>query len=60
MHGFDTRRRKIMSHTRAKSWSRAPGHSAWLKSVSRTITMQCLTLAALTTAEKRTLMPDLT
>ena len=38
--------------------SRAPGHSACLKSMSRTMTMEGLTLAAITAAEKRTLMLD--
>ena len=48
------------SHWSMKSRSRAPGHSACLKSISRTITRQGLTLAAITTTEKRTLMLDST
>ena len=40
--------------------SRVPGHSACLKSMSRTITMQGLTLAAIIATEKRTLMLDST
>ena len=47
------------SHSSMKSRSRALGHSACLKSMSRTITMQGLTLAAITTSEKHTLMLDL-
>ena len=40
------------SHLSAKSRSRSPGHSGCLKSISRTITMQGLTLAAITVTEK--------
>ena len=46
------------SRLSAKSRSTAPGQSACLKSMLRTITMQGLTLAAITAAEKRTLMLD--
>ena len=42
------------SHSSAKSRSRAWGHNARLKSMSRTITMQGLTLAAITVSEKST------
>ena len=38
-----------------KCRSRAPGHGACLKSVSRTITMQGFILAAITAAEKCTI-----
>ena len=44
----------------AKSRSRAPGVSAYLKSMPRTISIQGLTLAAITAAEQRTLMLDST
>ena len=43
------------SHSGAKSRSRAPGNSVCLKSISMTITMQSLTLAAITASEKHTL-----
>ena len=43
-----------------KSRSRALGHSAYLKRMSRTIMMQDLTLIALTTTDKYTLMLDST
>ena len=33
-----------------------PGDSVWSKSMPRTITMQCFTLAAITAAEKHTLL----
>ena len=48
------------SHKSAKSRSRAPGHSGCLKSMSRTITIQGLTLAAITAAGKCPLMLDST
>ena len=38
------------------SRSRASGHSVCLKSMSWTITMQCLTHAAITASQKHTLM----
>ena len=47
-------------HWSAKSMSRASCHSACLKSMSRTITMQGLKLAAITAAEKCTLMLEST
>ena len=40
------------SHSRTRSRSRASGHTACLKTISRTITMQGLTLTAITTSEK--------
>ena len=43
-----------------KCRSRAPAHGAWLKSVSRTITMQGFILPAITAAEKCTLYLDST
>ena len=46
------------SHSSAISGSNAPGHSVCLKSMSRTITMQGLTLAAITASQKHTLMQD--
>ena len=50
------------SHWGLKSKSRAPGHSVCLKSMSRTTTMQGLTLAAtcITASEKHILMLDST
>ena len=42
------------SHSRAKSRSRALGHSACFKSMPMTITVQGLTLTAIITSEKRT------
>ena len=45
-------------HSSAKSRSRTPGHSACLKSMSRTIAMQGLALAAITASEKHILMLD--
>ena len=48
------------SHWSAKSRSGAQGHSAFLKSMMKTNTMQGLTLAAITTTQKRTLMLDST
>ena len=50
----------MLDSTSAKSMSREPGHSAYLKSMSRTITIRGLTLAAISAAEKRTLMLDST
>ena len=46
------------SHSSVKSRSRPPGHSACLKSMSRTITMQGMTLASMSALEKHTLMLD--
>ena len=43
-----------------KCRSRAPAHGAWLKSVSRTITMQGFILTAITAVEKCTLFLDWT
>ena len=40
------------SHWSAKSRSKAPGHSACLKTIFRTITMQGLTLTVITALEK--------
>ena len=40
--------------TRAKSRSRTLGHSVCMKSISRTTTMQSLTLTAITVSEKST------
>ena len=52
---------KIMTnHWSAKSKSRALGHSECLKTMSRTITMQGFTLAAITASKKCILMQDLT
>ena len=48
------------SYFSMKSKSRAQGHSACLKDMSRTITMQGLSLAAITNLEKHTLMLDST
>ena len=48
------------SHWNAKSRSRAPDHSACLKKMLTTITVQGLILAAITSTEKCTLMLDLT
>ena len=42
------------SHPSMKSRSRALGHSDCLRSISRTITMQGLTLAAISVLEKST------
>ena len=47
-----------IGHSSMKSRSRAPGHTACLKSMSRTITMQVLTHPAITASEKCTLMLD--
>ena len=44
--------------TGARNLGQGVGHSACLESMSRTITMQGLTLTAITTTEKRTLMLD--
>ena len=38
----------------------APGHGACLKGMSRAITLQCFTLAAITTAKKHILIQDST
>ena len=46
------------SHSSMTSRSRVSGHSACLKSMLRTITMQGLTLTAITASEKYTLMLD--
>ena len=43
------------SYSRVKSRSRAPGHNVCLRSMSRIITMQDLTLAAIFASEKRAL-----
>ena len=48
------------SHSSMKSRSKALSHSACLKSIPRTITVQGLTFAAITAAEKHTLMLILT
>ena len=48
------------SHLSSKSRSRTPVHSACLKGMSRTITMQSMTLASMTASEKGTLMLDST
>ena len=48
------------SHSSAISRSMAPEHNVYLKSMSRTITMQGLTLAAITASQQRTLMLDST
>ena len=47
---------KSQSHSSAKSKSRLTSHSACLKSMSRIITMQGVTLASVTASKKRTLM----
>ena len=47
-------------HWSAKSRSRTLGHNACLKSMSRTITVQGLTLAAIIAAENGTLLLDST
>ena len=44
------------SHWSVKCSSRAPGHSASLKGMLRTITMHGLSLAAIIAAEKQTLL----
>ena len=50
--------KSLQSHRSMKSRSRAPGHSVCLKNMLRTITMQGLTLAAITASQKHTLMLD--
>ena len=49
---FDVKLRQ--SHLSVKSRSRAPGCRAYLKSMSKTITMQAMALAAITASLKRT------
>ena len=51
-------KRTLMQNSTLNHDSHGAGHSAFLKSMSRTITMQSLTLAAITAAEKRTLLLD--
>ena len=48
------------SYSSTKSRSQAPGNIVCLRSMSRTITMQGLTFAAISPSEKRTLMLDST
>ena len=59
-HGSWCRTCTGQSHWSVKSRSMATGHSACLKSMSRTNTMQGLTFAAITATEKQTLMIDST
>ena len=48
--------KSLQSHWSVKCRSRASDHSACLKGILRTITMEGLTLAAIIAAEKQTLL----